>query len=239
MRFDISLIQALVFFIPGAVVLGGLCLVCPGIKDSISTLLDPNPTTAGFIHVAGICFVLGVLTDALRLITIQRLVSCICQKSLQKILKQFSIWIRKDEVDLPKNRKPFFLHPHHIVMWIAKKFAEKEIKPSQPPEDYVEKITSDNLPVFTMLIESAQLYYRLHANLALAFLVPLGFQSLALLDAPFVRCDKFNRFAVILLVAAVLALVTSVKLRQHTDDVFSQFVSAANTNKPKNQGGES
>lgn len=221
MRFDMSLIQVLAFFIPGAVVLGGLCLVCPGIKDSISTLLDPNPTTAGFIHVAGICFVLGALTDALRLITTQPLVSCICQKSLQKILKQFSIWIRKDEADLPKN------------------FAEKEIKPSQPPEDYVEKITSDNLPVFTMLIESAQLYYRLHANLALAFLVPLGFQSLAVLGAPLVRCDEFNRFAVILLVAAVLALVISVRSRKHTDDVFSQFVSAANTNKPKNQGGES
>lgn len=227
MRFDISLIQALVFFIPGAVVLGGLCLVCPGIKDSISTLLDPNPTTAGFIHVAGICFVLGVLTDALRLITIQRLVSCICRKPLQEILKQFSSWIRKDEVDLPK------------------KFAESEIGPDQLPEDYIEKITSDNLPVFTMLIERSQLYYRLHANLALAFLVPLGFQSLAsldkhfaLLDAPLVRCDEFNRFAVILLVAAVLALVISVRSQKDTADALSQFVSAANTNKSKNQGGE-
>ena len=224
MRFDISLIQILAFFIPGAVVLGGLCLVCPGIKDSISTLSDPNPTTAGFIHVAGICFVLGVLTDGLRLITIQPLVSCISRKPLQKTLKWFSIWIRK--MDLP------------IVMRIAKKFAEKEIKPSQPPEDYVEKITSDNLPVFTMLLERAQLYYRLHANLALAFLVPLGFQILdsldkhfALLDMPLVRCDEFNRFSVILLVAAVLALAISVKSRKHTDDVFSQFV-AANTNKP-------
>ena len=232
MRFDISLIQALAFLIPGAVVLGGLCLVCPGIKDSISTLLDPNPTTAGFIHVAGICFVLGVLTDALRLRTTQPLVFRICRKPLQKTLKRFSIWIRK--MDLP------------IVMRIAKKFAEKEIKPVQLPEDYVEKITSDNLPVFTMLIERAQLYYRLHANLALAFLVPLGFQFLAwldkhfaLLDAPIVRCDAFNRFSVILLVAEVLALFISVKSQKDTADVVSQFVSAANTNKPKNQGGES
>ena len=136
MRFDVSLIQALAFFIPGAVVLGGLCLVCPGIKDSISTLLDPNPTTAGFIHVAGICFVLGVLTDALRLITIQRLVSCICRKPLQEILKQFFIWIRKDEVDLPK------------------KFAEKEIEPDQPYKDYIKKITSDNLPVSACRLNS-------------------------------------------------------------------------------------
>lgn len=224
MRFDISLIQVLAFFIPGAVVLGGLCLVCPGIKDSISTLLDPNPTTAGFIHVAGICFVLGVLTDALRLITTQPLVSRIRRKPLQEILK---------------SGKPTFRPLHSIRI-------EKEIKTDQPLEKYVEKITSDNLPVFTMLIERVQLYYRLHTNLALAFFVPLGFQFLdwldkhfALLDAPLVRCDEFNRFSVILLVAAVLALFISGKSRKHSDDFLSQFVSAADTNKPKNQGGES
>ena len=125
MRFDLTLQTILAFFVPGVIVITGVCLVFTGIRTFISPLVE-EPKTAGIFLIFGICFVIGILVDSLRTITIEKIVTAINRK-----IGMFKV----DE--LP---------------------------------DYIPKITRENLPVFKMLTDATQTYYRMNANAALAFL---------------------------------------------------------------------
>ncbi len=79
MRFNMTFASALVFFVPGALVLAGICLMFPEIRTSIGSIVK-NRETAGTLLITAICFVSGVLIESLRLITIDFLVRCIVGK---------------------------------------------------------------------------------------------------------------------------------------------------------------
>lgn len=79
MRFNMTFAAVLVFFVPGALILTGICFMLPEIRTSIVSIVK-NHETAGTLLITAICFVSGVLIESLRLITIDPLVHFIVTK---------------------------------------------------------------------------------------------------------------------------------------------------------------
>lgn len=83
MRFNMTFAAALVFFVPGAILLTGMCLMFPEIGTYIVQFVK-NHQTAGILLITVLCFVSGVLIESLKLITIDILVHCLIAKHLKK-----------------------------------------------------------------------------------------------------------------------------------------------------------
>lgn len=181
MRFDVRAATILGFFIPGTIVLAGLCFVYPEMSQLILGIVKA-PTTTGSVLIFGICFVLGALIDALAKITVELL-----------------------------------------VIRIARQHREKKGKSRAFTLDYVSKVNSENLSVFSMLVDQTQAYCDLNINTTLSFCVIVVSHSLMW---------KFNVVFWGALVAVLLGILISVRSRNHTVEAINGFVSSADANNP-------
>ena len=104
------------------------------------------------------------------------------------------------------------------------KVISQKIKMFKMPEfpHYIPKITSENLPVFKMLTNATQTYYRMNANVALAFLCIFACRlaSLAIL-----RRLNYRDSIILLILLAVAGIFVCVatKIRKEVILVMTQF----------------
>jgi len=84
-----------------------------------------------------------------------------------------------------------------------------------PPSGLLRHVTAENLPVFTMLLERTQGYYRLNSNLLLGLLILFGIELLII---------GFNWVTLILIVLIAAIAVRSVRARRETFSAMRQFV---------------
>ena len=175
----------LVFFVPGALVLTGICFMFPEIRTSIVSIVK-NHETAGTLLITAICFVSGVLIESLRLITIDFLVQFIITKCGERT----GLAIR--------------------------------------PSNYVSKLTVDNLPVFTLLVDRTYEYYRLNANVTIVFCI---FLLCYILGMP------FHLFWIIgIVLAVVIAMIITCVAYYYAQKVTSEFAEATDAKAPENKG---
>jgi len=90
------------------------------------------------------------------------------------------------------------------------------LQKTKPPANYLQKLNKDNLPVFLMLIERTQEYYRLNSNSCLA----LTFLLVAMLVK--FRCTYYELLVLLGLIAMFFAAWKSRKETLWAMDQFSK-----------------
>ncbi|MDE0553980.1 MAG: hypothetical protein OXI24_07190 [Candidatus Poribacteria bacterium] len=85
MPFNAKLTTILVFFVPGIIVVTGIVLIFPEIRDSITPSFK-EPKTSEILLFAVICSVVGTLIESLRPITVELIVKNVRAKSKEKTL---------------------------------------------------------------------------------------------------------------------------------------------------------
>jgi len=197
MKFEIALTTVLAFILPGAIIVIGMALIAPHSREFVVPAIEYVGGSKSLVF-ASMCLGAGAIIDALRLISTDPLTRFIADRSARSGKKK----VRRSDCNRVQQSTSF----------------SKSV-------DYRSRITEENLPVFTMLIERTYEYYRFNAN-----------SSAALLALVMVRA--FNETATdrclwVLIFFFVIAMWTSVRAWRYTRQAVESFVKSTYVQVPE------
>jgi len=184
MNFTLSLVIILGFIVPGTWLLLAGAVLSSDVQSFLRQLLV-DPSLARTSFVLASAFALGALLDSARAVVFDNL------------------------LDLYRR-----LH-YALRNGLARRLRRRERHPPlTPPPDYLAHVNDKSLPVFQMLIDRTQEYYRFNANSCLGIICVLVARW---------SQGQFGRLGMLLCVLAGLFYLASFKSRNETFYAMQQF----------------